>query len=237
MINLVYNYTLPPFSKTFRTFDLVAIQFSILLASSPDVILMLMIDRMELRDYLNDLVGFYRSSKGTDETYKPQLLSELLRLLIHVVMHPPTTLTIPNASGDRINDARNHPQYYEGLRTALSRELVHQILGAGSRTSSSSGSITIGKLMERTKRLVGLTGVSAKNDISDNLLSAVIADVTGGPTTDGGADRGKSLQIKPQAYLYFDPEYPNLYYEESNVAAEKMKQRARSLSSEGSGYP
>lgn len=236
MINLVYNYTLPPFSKTFRTFDLVAIQFAILLASSPDVILMLMIDRMELRDYLNDLVGFYRRSKDTDDSFKPQLLSELLRVLIHVVMHPPTTLTIPNASSDHVNDARNYPQYFEGLRTALSRELVHQILGSGSRPSSTSGSITMGKLMERTKRLVGLTGVSAKNDISDNLLSAVIADVTEGPT-EGGVDRGKSLQIKPQAYLYFDPEYPNLYYEESNVAAEKMKQRARSLSSEGSLYP
>ena len=231
VINLVYNYTLPPFSKLFRSFDLVALQFSILLASSPDVILMLMIDRMELREYLHDLVGFYQRNNTKDESYKPYLLSELLRLLIHIAMHPPTTLAMPNTRDAGDNDARNHPRYHEGLRTALARELVHQILGSGSRASSSGG-VTIGKLMERTKRLVGLTGVSAKNNIRDNLLSSVIAEVTETPTEGGG----KSLQLKPQAYLLFDPEFPSLYHEESNAAAEKMKQRANNLIiSEGIG--
>ena len=187
---------------------------------------MMIAHRFELTSYLDDPVDLYAAGRipQQERAFKPPLLSEMLRLLIHIVMHPPTSLAnVDSASAD----ARSHAQYNEGLRRALLRELVHQVLGVKAKAGSV---VSIGQVMEKSKRLVAMGGGASSGGISDGLSNAVIAEAIESPTGDRSEGRQStttSLNLKASSYLYYDPEYPHLNFEESNQAAEKMKLRFR----------
>jgi len=195
------------------------------LTVSPDAAILLTIHRMELTAFLQDVGSFYeqhmkeRSNRDKD-TFKPQLLSELLRIFIHTVTNTPISLVALCTQNNNIeSNDRERSIHNEGLKTVIYRELVHQSLCF----KSPSGLPTAGQLMEKTQRLIGLGGHYLRTFISDSYMNTVVNEVAESQRSTGS--NGNLFTLKADKYCFYDPEFLNLTDEEANQAAEKIKER------------
>eukprot|EP00597_Dinobryon_sp_UTEXLB2267_P010701 CAMPEP_0170101252 /NCGR_PEP_ID=MMETSP0020_2-20130122/2148_1 /TAXON_ID=98059 /ORGANISM="Dinobryon sp., Strain UTEXLB2267" /LENGTH=1808 /DNA_ID=CAMNT_0010324313 /DNA_START=870 /DNA_END=6296 /DNA_ORIENTATION=+ len=221
---LGYNYDRPPLNRSMKCMDLLPLQL-LALTVSPDAAILLSVFRMELNSFLEDFPGFYekhmkeRTNRDKD-TFKPQLLSELLRIFIHTITNTPISLVNVSAQKQCVerND-RDSSAHNEGLKTVVYRELVHQALCFKSKI----GLPTAGQLMERAQRLIGFGGHYFRTFISDSYLKTVVNEVAESQRSTGSS--GNLLSLNADKYCYYDPEFSNLTDDEASHAAEKIKQR------------
>lgn len=201
--NLAYNYARAPLSKSLRDMDLVAAQLSVY-ALSPDSLLGLAVDRFELAALLNNYQTYYASGKAVaNQEYAAPLLAEFLRFLIHLVVCAPVAL---------VQSSKDASRPTEGIEGALARELVHHVL---------SGAHTAGQL-QKIKIMVG----SARS-VSDVMLSRVVDAMC---VRKEGAEEGdaKTLSLRLDSYLLYDPEYMNLSSHQASAAADRIRERLQS---------
>jgi hypothetical protein len=201
--NLAYNYSRAPLSKALHDMDLVAMQAS-LFTLSPDSLLALAIDRFELTPLLNNYQLFFSSGSGkggeTNKEFQAPLLNEFLRVLIHLVTNTPVSL---------VDSARDATRPTEGCARSLGREIVHHVL---------SGVTSAGQL-QKVKSMIGTV-----SSVSDVMLAAAIDAMC---VRKAGGDEGdaKTLSLRPESYLLYDPEYATLNTQQASVAADRMRER------------
>ena len=180
-VNLAYNYSTAPISRHLRDADIAAVQVGAV-TLGPDVVLALLIDRFELSMCLETPDYFMRAADDDLREYKPALLGELLRVLVHTLSHVPV---VTKDGSDELGSAQR-----EGLALALKRELAPLLLGGMQSLSA----------LERVKSVVG------GGAVSEALLSSCLEDIS----VRRESDDKVSLEATRAAYDLFDPEHMHL---------------------------
>ena len=106
----MYNYSDPPFCKTFKDLDLQLLQFCLIKCNTLHF-MNLCIHYFDIDDFMN---WIYDSEMQTLDEYLPNSLESLLLLIINVV----TELPLPSCSPQ----SQNHR-----LIQSLRREVVHKL--------------------------------------------------------------------------------------------------------------
>jgi len=249
-INIGYNYQYGALSVRLRDMDLLALQAS-MMAIGPDSILALLLDRFELiplletlapRLHLADAFGSLpRLAKGCStmkffldeknikpvlKEYGAALLSELLKVLINLVTFIPSSLVAASYS-EVIGDAQQHTP---SLVHAVEREIVHAVLGGVAKNIRQLGIV---------KNFIG-----GDKCVSDELINQVVSSIcinrgdvgVGGGGGGGGGGGAQGLDLKPEFFDLFDPEYAHLTQQQQHAAFEKASgQRSRKVAAAAAG--
>eukprot|EP01038_Epipyxis_sp_PR26KG_P010895 gene10895-14625_t len=201
-MNLAYNYNRAPLSKFLKDMDIVSCQLSVILLG-PDNFLALALHRFEVLQLLNNFESYYTSEFSDNlKEYKSALLSEFLRTLIHILVYTPISL---------IESTVDPLRPTEGYRKAITREVVHHIIGGSNTTSQ----------LHNAKAMIG----NGKN-VSDELFHSVINEICIKKEDEDG--EGGTLALKPDYYKLYDPEYPNQTTQHVQTGIDRMKTRLKS---------
>eukprot|EP00605_Chrysophyceae_sp_TOSAG23-4_P002056 GSChrysophyteH1.ASY1.ANO1.2277.1 assembled CDS len=215
--NLSYNYNRGPINKSLKMMDIACMQLCVLSFGpqvGPDMMLLLAIDRCGMEYLLEDdkIFDFNRKSmdplnlwKMRNAEYQGPLLSGFLKILINIVASLPTCLLAPTQS--------HHPgtRYADSVETALAREITNSI---------TSGANTLGQL-QSVKLMVGGDKTvldSTVNKVVDQLCSRHDAFEEGGMS---------HLELLPESYRYFDPEYSHSTQEQLNNSVDFIRDRLK----------
>ena len=208
-------------SKALKMADITCLQIFMLSFGpelGPDMLLALSIDRFGVERVLED-DNMFQVEPPADDAYPSErrayieqrnlleyqgpLLAGLLKTLIDVVIALPTTL-LPRSS-------KYHPgsDSADSIESALSREVVNTVL---------SGATTLGQL-QIVKNMVG-----GDKTITETLTNKVVELVC---TKREARQEGEksTLQLRPEAYRYFDPEFAHMTQEQLNNSVDQVRER------------
>lgn len=211
--NLLYNYSRPPLSRQLRDMDLLAVQIALLTNSSVDRVLLMVADRFEVLQLIDNLQEF-----GEDQLneYRPQLLSEFLRTLIHVFT------CLPFALLDGTTNTKK--QTVEGIDRVLKREVFHQVLaGHQSLSALSNLKASIGQSNRTISDQMILNAVNELCQIRTDTGSNASAGAMGEETPNN------KLVLLEKSYRYFDPEFINMSTKNAVPSTDRVRDYLKSL--------
>ncbi len=215
--NLAFNYGRIPLSRALRDLDLLAMQIAILTNSSVDRILLMMADRFEILQLIDSLQE-YESDRLCE--YRPKLISEFLRTLIHIFTYLPVALLE--------NSSSTYPVSVEGIERAVKREVFHQVLSGNNSLSS----------LAKVKAMVG----QSQRTVSDHMLLNAVndlcqsraagdasANMSGNPGNSAGGEEGTKLQLLDNSFRFFDPEYINMSSKNALPSCDRVRDRMKAM--------
>ena len=221
--SIVFHYNRGPINKVLKFMDVHCVQLGMLSLGElgADVVIALAVDRSRSKHLLDqnivsslppDIQHFLNMRRKPTLEYEGPLLGGLLKILIDIIVCVPTCLL------DRSDP--NHPggAYTDSVEKALCREIVNLVLCG----ASTPGQLSIASSMVGGDKTVS---ESILNDVIDRMCNRKVSD-TGEKVT---------LELKPEAYAFYDPEFGHLFQEQLNESSDRVRTWRKQQARQGSG--
>ena len=223
--NLSYNYNHGPIVKYLKVMDIHAVQVALIALGEihgPSLIMTLLMDRcgvsklMEPTNFLRHATLTRFSDPGYARQalleYQGPLLASMLKVLSDIIVCTPNSLINYNPQGtaDEGKPMSARPEHADSVEDALSREIASLVL---------SGVDSLGQL-QMAKLMVG--GDKTVNDsVAIKVTEKLCSKRAGGGGS--GEDKG-TLEPRPEALKYFNPEFSHRSQEQLNKATDEVRE-------------